>query len=224
MFTPTQPFRQLALAAVVLLLGSAAPPLTFGQTTCTAAEIREMIRQGLPDAEIDRRCSRTRGLPPWLAGTWEVTQHTGQTSVPTPLMPAPTIEYWRLRVDGATLHVEAIRDAHLPEYLHRVQPLHVSDVTFSDGTLSLTIHRRDDVMDTVTRLRLAAERPDRLEGSYESVDRGTPALPSTRTAGRITLLKKDLHLSGSGGPGAGVPVDPLPRDWSDSFCHPYCEE
>lgn len=214
-FSPRKCLAWTLVLGILIGLSSAA------RAQCTSAAIRQMIQEGLSDAEIDRRCAEQPALPTWLAGSWEVTMHTKQTSVPTPLMPAPTITYWHVTVTGSTLQVQDIQDAHLPATLRQYTPLTVSDVAFDGTTLTLIVHQRNAVMDQTTRLTLNVEREDRLSGRFTSLERGTPALPPIRESGTITLLKKDLTLQ----PGAvhRMPSDPIPDDWPDSFCMPNCD-
>lgn len=210
--------------AWTLLIGVLTGLPASAQAQCTPAQIRQMIQQGLSDAEIDRRCTADTSLPPWLAGTWEITMQEQQTTVPTPMGFGATVAYWQIVVDDTELRVQRIKDAHLPEQYHRFESLSVRDVHVADTTLSFTVHDRAIPIPSTTRLQINLQSPDVLQGRYVQTSAGVMGLPPHQSVGTVSMRRVDLHLQ-PGSPAAlrSLPARPLPRDWASTFCMPNCD-
>lgn len=195
------------------------------QAQCPPAQIRSTIRQGLSDAEIDRRCrAADTPLPAWLAGTWEVTMHEEQTTAPTPMLLDPTVDHWQITAQGTELHIQRIRNAHLPEQYHRLESLSVREVKRADDILSFTVVDPTGSIPSTAAFQIDLQSPDALQGRYVQTSAGIMGLPSHRSMGAVTLRRVTLSLR-SGAPSSlrYLPTNPLPRDWASTFCMPNCD-
>lgn len=181
------------LIATIILLGF----LNTAQADCSAAQVRQLLKQGLSDTEIDARCQDKQSLPGWLSGDWDVAEATTQSNVPGVGFP-PTSTIWRLEVAGQSLRIVELGDplGTTPglEYMSQAQPLDVRDLQLSERSLTFSTRRRIEgaILKTDYRLDLSGSEQDMIEGQWRSKDSGMMGgiLPATEMAGTVKLVRR----------------------------------
>lgn len=161
---------------------------------CTAAEIREMIGQGLSDEEIEQRCDRAEEIPGWLSGDWQVEQVI-ETSNAHVWTRAPRLPIWRIGVGaGTSLTVGVVEDAHLADAgMSRTAGYEVRDVSFSGGQLRFVTRENFagyKIITTWWELDLSSEQ-DLVTGRWRSRDGGGMGLPPIEESGSIQMVKRN---------------------------------
>lgn len=181
------------LVATILMWGF----LNSAWAECSAAQVRQLLKQGLNDAEIDARCQDKQGLPGWLSGDWDVAEATTRSNVPGLGVP-PTYAVWRLQVAGQGLRIVEIGNplGTTPglEHMSQEQPLEIRNLQFSGGSLTFATRRNiaGAILTTEYRLDLSDSEQDSIDGQWRSKDSGMMAgiFPATEMSGTVKLVKR----------------------------------
>lgn len=181
------------LVATILMWGF----LNSAQADCSAAEVRQLLKQGLSDAEIDARCQDKQGLPGWLSGDWDISEATTQSNVPGLGFP-PTYAVWRVQITGQGLRIAEIGNSlgTTPglEYMSQERPLEIRNLQFSGGSLTFATRQNiaGAILTTEYRLDLSGSEQDLIEGQWRSKDSGMGGgvFPATEMSGTVKLVKR----------------------------------
>ncbi|MEE9412938.1 MAG: hypothetical protein V3V22_07785 [Methylococcales bacterium] len=159
-------------------------PQAFAE--CSVKETLKLAREGFMESEIEKRCDNSQQLPSWLSGMWE---EQGQFTEGCGAYNAGCSPWWgdkEFEVNGQSLVVYNVSDAHLYTMKQRHQ-LNVANVSYDGATLSFTIIRhgeseeiyRLDVSDkNVLRGRVVLKREERY------------GLPPSTLSGKVKLIKR----------------------------------
>jgi len=153
---------------------------------CSPGEIRGMIKQGLSDNDIDRRCGARSAYPSWLSGTWERQGQITQGCQAFGAGCGPIHNMWKFEVAGNTLELYEVRDAYLGPGMRQEKRQNISNVTFTGKVFQFITSDSDG---TQTHYSFNVVTETHMQGKLLIDSPGVYGLPPLRLGGGVTLRK-----------------------------------
>lgn len=160
--------------------------------SCSASQMRDLMKQGLSDQQIDQRCGMgEQTLPAWLEGLWQLDGRYSQGCGSFGAGCGPFFGKYKIYVEGNSLKLYEA-DSFLGDLAYDGTPVPVTKVSFNGSQLEFVTYNQN--MDSNTRYVLNVVNQNKLKGSVNTWDDGMFGLPPTRLSGTVVLRKdKSWH-------------------------------